>query len=380
MLTHHLSLARVQIVGRSKLLVVCFVFLVSYAAAQPQNRNQSDAVPKIRNTSSVLVESKIDSLLALMTPEEKAGQLTQFSGDWWSNSNRTSTIKDEHRALIKQGKIRSFLNVYGSEVTIEVQRMAVEESRLRIPLLFGFDVIHGFRTTFPIPLAEAASWDPAAVEQSARIAATEASAVGIHWTFGPMVDIARDPRWGRIAEGSGEDPYLGAVLAAARVRGFQGRDFTGNDAILACAKHFAAYGGAEGGRDYNTVDISERTFREVYLAAFKAAVEAGVATLMSSFNEVAGVPSSANRELLTEILRNEWSFNGFVVSDWNSIGQLHTHGVAATRAEAGILALNAGLDMDMESTIYRDHLAQLLREARPLVLRKRLPLPNNLKL
>ncbi|MDZ7289738.1 MAG: glycoside hydrolase family 3 C-terminal domain-containing protein [candidate division KSB1 bacterium] len=355
------SLAGMQIVKKSKLLLIGVLVLATHASAPSQNLTQFDATS---NPLSTPVESKIDSLLALMTLEEKAGQLTQFSRDWWSNANRTGIIKDEHRPLLKQGRIGSFLNVYGSEVTKEIQRMAVEESRLHIPLLFGFDVIHGFRTTFPIPLAEAASWDPAAVEQSARVAATEAAAAGVHWTFAPMVDIARDPRWGRIAEGSGEDPYLGSVMAAARVRGFQGHDFSGNNSILACAKHFAAYGGAEGGRDYNTVDMSERTLREIYLAPFKAAVDAGAATLMSSFNEISGIPSSANRWLLSDLLRHEWGFNGFVVSDWNSIGELHTHGLAATPPEAGMLALTAGVDMDMEGSVYVHHLPQLVREGK----------------
>jgi len=219
-------------------------------------------------------EQHIDSLIASMTLEEKAGQLSQFSGGW-TNMSTNSTVTAEQRAMVKEGKVGSFLNVFGSDITRELQRIAVEDSRMRIPLLYGFDVIHGFRTTFPIPLAEASSWDPEAVEKAERTAAVEAAAAGIHWTFAPMLDIARDPRWGRIAESSGEDPYLGSAMARARVKGFQGENGLADNAVLACAKHFAAYGAAEGGREYNTVDISERSLRETYLPPFKAALDAG---------------------------------------------------------------------------------------------------------
>jgi beta-glucosidase len=230
--------------------------------------------------------------------------------------------------------------------------------------MFGLDVIHGFKTTFPIPLAEAASWDPDVVELSARVSATEAAAAGVNWTFAPMVDIARDPRWGRIAEGSGEDPYLGAVMAAARVHGFQGTSLADSSSIAACAKHYAGYGAAEGGRDYNTADVPERTLRDVYLVPFKAALDAGAATFMASFNEIDGVPSSGSRFLLTTILRGEWKFDGFVVSDWNSIGELIPHGFVANPGEAAERAINAGLDMDMESHCYRDSLESLLVQGR----------------
>ncbi|MDP2886536.1 MAG: glycoside hydrolase family 3 N-terminal domain-containing protein [Ignavibacteria bacterium] len=300
-----------------------------------------------------LIDRRVDSLLALMTVDEKVGQLVQYSG--------TSAQRE---TLVRQGRIGSFLNVLGTNSTREVQRIAVDESRLKIPLIFGFDVIHGYRTTFPIPLATACSWDLALIEKAERIAATEATAAGVHWTFSPMVDIARDPRWGRIAEGAGEDPYLGSAVAAARVRGFQGPNLRSPTSLLACAKHFAAYGGAEGGRDYNTVDISERTLREIYLPPFKAAVDAGAGSLMCSFNEIAGMPSSANRTLLTDILRGEWKFDGFVVSDWNSIGELLQHGVAADLKEAAVLGLKAGVDMDMEADAYHNHLAAALREDR----------------
>jgi beta-glucosidase len=240
----------------------------------------------------------------------------------------------------------------------------VTQSRLKIPLLLGYDVIHGYRTTFPIPLAEASTWDPPAVEAAAHVAAREAAAAGLNWTFAPMVDIARDPRWGRIAEGAGEDPYLGSVMAAARVRGFQGADLRAPDAVLATAKHFAAYGGAEAGRDYNTVDISERTLRETYLPPFRAALDAGAGSIMTSFNEIAGVPSTANRWLVTTLLRGEWKFRGLVVSDWTSIDELRNHGIAGSRAEAGRRALAAGVDVDMVSHIYVDDLPALVRAGR----------------
>jgi len=298
-------------------------------------------------------DHSVDSLLALMTLDEKVGQLVQYSG-----------VSAEHEALLRQGKIGSFLNIVGAKATREVQRIAVEETRLRIPLIFGLDVIHGFRTTFPIPLATACSWDLAMIEKSERVAAVEATAAGVNWTFSPMVDIARDPRWGRIAEGAGEDQYLGAAIAAARVRGLQGTDPQSPTSLLACAKHFAAYGGAEGGLDYNTVDISERTLREIYLPPFRAAVDAGAGSLMCSFNEISGIPSSANRKLLTDILRGEWKFDGFVVSDWNSIGELVQHGVAGNLKDAALLGLKAGVDMDMEADAYHNHLTTLVKEGR----------------
>lgn len=306
------------------------------------------------------IDKRVDSVLALMTLDEKIGQLNQLSyGSGWGPTVKVN-IKDEYINLIREGKVGSFFNASGAELTKELQKIAIEESRLKIPLIFGLDVIHGFRTTFPVPIAEASTWNPELVELSAHYQALEASAAGIHWTFSPMVDIARDPRWGRIMEGSGEDPYLGSIMAEARVKGYQGDLSTQN--IIACPKHFAAYGGAEGGRDYNTVDISEVTFRDVYLRPFKAAFDAGALTTMASFNEIAGVPSSANKHLLTDILRNEWNFKGFVVSDWNSVGELVPHGVAENLKDAGNLAINAGLDMDMESRSYITHLFELVKE------------------
>jgi beta-glucosidase len=305
------------------------------------------------------IEHAIDSILARLSTDEKIGQLVQYSGGFATGPSARQA-NEERRALLREGKIGSLLNVIGAEETHELQRIAVEESRSKIPLLFGLDVIHGFKTTFPIPLAEAASWDLQAVELSARVSAREAAAAGVHWTFAPMVDIARDPRWGRIAEGSGEDTYLGSLMAAARVRGFQGSSLLDPTTLLACPKHFAAYGATEGGRDYNTVDMSEQTLRDVYLPPFKAALDAGAGTIMASFNEISGVPSSGSRLLMTTVLRDEWKFDGFVVSDWGSIGELIVHGFAADPTDAARIAINAGLDMDMESRCFADHLRSLV--------------------
>ncbi len=302
-------------------------------------------------------EAFIDSLLAQMTVEEKLGQLTQYTG---YVDVTGPTVQQAGEEAIRAGAVGSFLNVVGAEATHRIQRIAVEESRLGIPLIFGHDVIHGLRTIFPVPLAEAASWNPEAVEHAARIAAREAAASGLHWTFAPMVDVARDARWGRIVEGSGEDPYLGSVMAIARVRGFQGTDLSADTTILATAKHFAAYGGAEAGRDYNIVEANDRTMRETYLPPFKAAVDAGVATLMSSFNEIGGVPSTANHWLMTDLLRGEWGFDGFVVADYTAVWELLHHGVAADSADAGRLALTAGVDMSMVDGIYIRNLPPLV--------------------
>jgi beta-glucosidase len=309
------------------------------------------------------IDGRVDSVLSKMTLEEKIGQLNQYTAGW-NTGTSTAKAKNSNEEIVKQGKIGSFLNIIGVENTKRLQKIAVEESRTKIPLLFGLDVIHGYKTTFPTPLAEASSWDVKAVEKSARWQAIEASSAGIHWTFNPMVDIARDPRWGRITEGSGEDPYLGSLMSAARVKGYQGDNLSSENTIAACVKHFAGYGGAEGGRDYNTVDISERTFRDVYLRPYKAAVDAGVVTVMTSFNEIGGIPSSSNKNLLTKILRDEWKFKGFIVSDWNSIGELIPHGVAKDSKQAAELAINAGLDMDMQAGAYLIHLQELVKEGK----------------
>ena len=302
------------------------------------------------------VESRVNAVLARMTLEEKLGQLQQLDGE--ANGN----FRPEHLELVRKGLLGSTLNVRGAQRTNQLQRVAMNESRLKIPVLFGFDVIHGYRTIFPIPLAEASSWDPALAERSATVAAQEANNAGLRWTFAPMVDIARDPRWGRITEGAGEDPFLGAAFARARVRGFQGDDYSAADRVLACAKHWVAYGDAEGGRDYNTTDVSENTLREIYFPPFKAAVDAGVATLMSSFNAINGVPASANRFTLTKVLRDEWKFDGFVVSDYTSVRELINHGTAANEEEAAAAALNAGVDMEMVSRSYNQFGPQLLKQ------------------
>jgi len=266
--------------------------------------------------------------------------------------------------MIRRGQLGSTLNVRGAKRTNELQHIAVEQSRLKIPVLFGFDVIHGYRAIFPISLGESASWDPATVERAASIAAAESAASGVRWTFAPMVDIARDPRWGRISEGAGEDPYLGAAMARARVRGFQGSDYGAAGKIVACAKHWVGYGAAEGGRDYNTTDISQRRLREVYFPPFKAAVDAGVGTFMSAFNDLNGVPTSANPFTLTKVLRGEWKFDGFVVSDYESIRELINHGVVVDEMDAARAALNAGVDMEMVSRLYAKYASQLIREGK----------------
>jgi beta-glucosidase len=307
------------------------------------------------------IDDKVTTLLRQMTLKEKVGQLTQFSN---GDATGPDNVKVDQNELAARGGIGSMLNVSGAKACNELQRQAVERSRLKIPILFGFDVIHGHRTVYPIPLGLSATWDPKIAERCARMAAVEATADGIRWTFSPMVDIARDARWGRIAEGSGEDPYLGSLMAAACVRGYQGKDLSDSTSMLACAKHYVAYGGAEGGREYNSADMSERTLREVYLPPFKAAVEAGAGTIMSAFNTLQGIPASANRHTLTDILRTEWGFRGFVVSDWDSIGELVQHGVALDGREAALKALTAGVDMDMQSNLYDTKLPELVQSGR----------------
>ena len=315
-------------------------------------------LPAFASPQQSTVETRINALIARMTLEEKLGQLQQLDGE--ANGN----YRPEHIELVRRGLLGSTLNVRGARKTNELQRIAVEQSRLKIPLIFGFDVIHGYRTIFPVPLAEAASWDPVIVERAAAVAAAEASAAGVRWTFAPMVDIARDARWGRIVEGAGEDPYLGAVMAGARVRGFQGRDYSAPDRVVACAKHWVAYGAAEGGRDYNTTDMSEIRLREVYLPPFKAALDAGVGTFMSAFNDLNGVPASANPFTLTKVLRGEWKFDGFVVSDYESIREMINHGLVADEAEAARAALSAGVDMEMVSRLYGKYAPRLIREGK----------------
>ncbi len=321
---------------------------------------QAPATTAPRFSADPAIEANVTALLARMTLEEKVGQLAQFSSQQFATGPAAPA---DVLAEIKAGRVGSMLNVVGADYVRRMQTVALKETRLGIPLLFGYDVIHGYRTIFPIPLAQSASWDLEAMEQAERVAAIEASAAGVHWTFAPMMDIARDPRWGRIAEGSGEDTFLGSQIAAARVRGFQG-DLSRPDMILACAKHFAAYGAVQAGRDYHTTDVPVRTLREVYLPPFKAAVDAGVATVMAAFNDIDGVPASGNPFLFDQVLRKEWGFDGFVVSDWTSIRELINHSFAEDDREAGLKAFTAGVDMDMESRIFYPQLVQLVKEGR----------------
>lgn len=320
--------------------LVCFI-AISATYAQPKS-----------------IPQKVEALLKKMTLAEKFGQLNQYNGDWAATGPVTTDVGNKLDA-IKRGEVGSILNIVGVQHTRVFQEAAMK-SRLKIPLLFGQDVIHGYSVTFPIPLAEAASWDLDAIKKSARIAATEAAAGGVHWTFAPMVDIARDPRWGRVMEGAGEDPYLGSLIATARVKGFQGNGLGNLDAVMACAKHFTAYGAAIGGRDYNSVDMSLRTLWEIYLPPFKAALDAGVGTFMNSFNDLNGTPASASHYLQRDILKNKWGFKGFVVSDWGSIGEMINHGYVKDNYEAAEAAINAGNDMDMESRSYINNLAKLV--------------------
>ena len=307
------------------------------------------------------IDQKVTELMAKMTLEEKIGQLNQYNDDITATGPIT---KDADKAgQVRAGKLGSILNAIGAKNTKNWQDQAMQ-SRLKIPLLFGQDVIHGFRTTFPIPLGETATWDMNLIEKSARIAATEASAYGIHWTFAPMVDIGRDPRWGRVMEGAGEDTYLGTLVGKARVKGFQGNGLGNKDAVMACAKHFAAYGAAVGGRDYNSVDMSLRQLHETYLPPFKAVSDMGVATFMNSFNDINGIPATGNKYIQRDLLKGAWNFQGFVVSDWGSIGEMIPHGFAKDNKEAALKAILAGSDMDMESRSYTNHLAELVKEGK----------------
>jgi beta-glucosidase len=338
-------------------LVLTAAMTLACAGRSPPSSASDVKPPRSADRGSRLA----DSLLRLMTIEEKLGQLTMAPAEW-NQTGPAAPAGGEQQ--VRDGRIGSFLSFWGAAPTRRMQRVAVEQSRLHIPLLFAHDVIHGWRTVFPVPLAEAASFDPAAVEGAARIAAVEATGYGVHWTFAPMVDIARDPRWGRVVEGSGEDPFLGSAMAAARVRGFQGRDLSAANTMLATPKHFAAYGAAEGGRDYNTADVSERSLWEVYLPPFEAAVRAGAGSIMAAFNDIGGTPAHASQWLLTDVLRRRWGFTGMVVSDWAGVEQLGAHGIAATRAEAAARALEAGVDIEMSTDLYRTDLPAAVRAGR----------------
>nr|MBA2621836.1 beta-glucosidase BglX [Acidobacteriota bacterium] len=331
---------------------ICFLLLLFCLISV--NRSGGFAQRKAVSPQNA-IERKINELLSKMTLAEKLGQLQQLDGEG------DGRFRPEHLELARKGLLGSTLNVRGAKNVNDLQKAALE-SRLKIPILTGFDVIHGYRTVFPIPLGETASWDLQAVERAASIAAAEARSAGVHWTFAPMVDIARDPRWGRIMEGAGEDSFLGSLMAQARVKGFQGTDMSANNRVMATAKHFAAYGAAEAGRDYNTVDMSERTLRETYLPPFKAAKDAGAGSFMTSFNDLNGIPATANPFLLRQILRDEWKFDGLVVSDYTAVKELIAHGLAADDKEAAMYALNAGTDMEMVSRFYNQHGEQLLKE------------------
>ncbi|HEX8765400.1 MAG TPA: glycoside hydrolase family 3 N-terminal domain-containing protein, partial [Candidatus Acidoferrum sp.] len=314
--------------------------------------------PSAPALSEAGIEKKIDELLHKMTLEEKVGQLVQYSA---GQPTGPGTGRTDYDDMIRKGEVGALFNITTAKQVNAFQHVAVEQSRLHIPLLFGLDVIHGFRTEFPVPLGLSASWNPDLIQQTARVAAQEASASGIRWAFSPMVDISRDARWGRMTEGAGEDPYLGSVMARAYVRGYQGTRLDAPDSIAACAKHFVGYGAAEGGRDYNSTEISEHTLRQFYLPPFHAAVEEGAATIMSAFNSLNAVPASANPFTLTQILRQEWGFQGIVDSDYTSLGELINHGIANDGATAARKAFLAGVDMDMVSSLYHDHLAQLVK-------------------
>ncbi|WP_026708222.1 beta-glucosidase BglX [Flavobacterium frigidarium] len=327
--------------------------------------SQKVIAPMNAISATSILDKKVDSVLKLMTLEEKVGQLNQYNGFW----EITGPTPKEGQAAkkyndLKKGLVGSMLNVKGVKDVKALQKIAVEETRLGIPLIFGFDVIHGYKTISPIPLAEAASWDLEAIKKSAEVAAEEASAVGLNWTFAPMVDVARDARWGRVMEGAGEDPFLGSKIAVARVQGFQGQDLSANNTILACAKHFAGYAFAEAGRDYNTVDVSETILQNIIFPPFKAAADAGVRTFMNSFNELNGIPATGNKYLQRDILKGDWKFDGFIVSDWGSINEMIPHGYAKDSKQAAEIAINAGSDMDMESNAYVEHLVTLVQEGK----------------
>lgn len=345
------SLHRIQ-----RLAVVALACAIGSISVSAQTGSQSTA--KAGSINDPALDARVEAILRKMTLDEKVGQLVQYSA---GQPTGPGTGRSDYDDMVAKGQVSSFLNVIDPHQINAYQRIAIEKTRLHIPILFGLDVLHGFRTDFPIPLGLASTWDPSIVEKAARVAAMETSADGIRWTFSPMVDIARDARWGRIAEGSGEDPFLGSAMAAAYVRGYQGDRLDAPDSIAACAKHFVGYGAAEAGRDYNSTEISEHTLRQYYLPPFHAAVDAGVASVMSAFNSLNGIPSTANPFTLKQVLRNEWGFKGLVVSDWDAVGELIPHGVAIDGEAAARKAFLAGVDMDMVSSLYHDHLPQILK-------------------
>jgi len=346
-----------SLLHRSAIAASVFLLGPLTPSPAPSSERAPEAASARTGLSDSGTEKKIEELLRKMTLDEKVGQLVQYSA---GQPTGPGTGRTDYEDMIRKGEVGALFNITTARQVNAFQHIAVEQSRLRIPLLFGLDVIHGFRTEFPIPLGLASSWDPDLVQQTARVAAREASASGVRWAFSPMVDIARDARWGRMAEGSGEDPYLGMAMARAYVRGYQGARLDAPDSIAACPKHFVAYGAAEGGRDYNSVEISEHTLRQFYLPPFHAAIDEGAATLMSAFNSLNAVPASANPFTLTQILRGEWGFQGIVDSDYTALAELMAHGIANDGATAARKAFLAGVDMDMVSSLYHDHLAQLV--------------------
>jgi beta-glucosidase len=346
-----------QALTRGSICVVLSAVLSVALFAQTSTSSKQMLPGPARGVDDPSINTRVDSILRRMTVEEKVGQLVQYSA---GQPTGPGTGRTDYDDMIARGQIGSLFNVVDPHEINKYQKIAMEKSRLHIPILFGLDVIHGFKTEFPIPLGLASTWDPTIVEKAARVAAMEASADGIRWTFSPMVDIARDARWGRMAEGAGEDPFLGSAMAAAYVRGYQGPRLDASDSIAACVKHYVGYGAAEAGRDYNTTEISEHTLRQFYLPPFHAAMEAGTASLMSAFNSLNGVPSTANPFTLKQVLRKEWGFRGLVVSDWNAVGELIPHGIAADGATAARKAFLAGVDMDMVSSLYHENLQQIV--------------------
>ncbi|NJW52136.1 beta-glucosidase BglX [Salinimicrobium oceani] len=339
---------------KKRILLLACLFPAFTATAQDAEIQSS-----IKN-----VEKKVDSVLSLMTLEEKVGQMVQYSGTWDLTGPATGDQNQYRKEQLKKGLVGSMLNVLSVDATREAQKLVMENSRIKIPLMFGYDVIHGYKTMFPVPLGETASWDLEAMEETARISALEAAADGVNWTFAPMIDISRDARWGRIMEGAGEDPYLTSRVAEAKVRGYQSDDLSNPASIAATAKHFAGYGFAEAGRDYNTVHVGENELHNTILPPFKAAAKAGVATFMNSFNDIDGTPSTGNKILQREILKGNWDWDGFIVSDWASIAEMRDHGFAEDLTHAAEIAVKAGSDMDMEGSAYETGLVELVEEGK----------------
>tara|TARA_R110002049_G_scaffold138450_2_gene298538 strand:- start:420 stop:2732 length:2313 start_codon:yes stop_codon:yes gene_type:complete len=344
---------------KNTLYLAIFIFIVFlFSCSEKKSLSTSDS------NLDAKIEQKIDSVLALMTLKEKIGQMVQYNGSWDLTGPPSNVSNKEKLEKLKNGGVGSMLNVVSVAATRKAQKTVMENSRLKIPLIFGYDVIHGYKTIFPIPLGESASWDLELIKKSASVAAGEASAAGLHWTFAPMIDISRDARWGRIMEGSGEDTYLTTQIGVARIQGFQGDDLSNESTIAACAKHFAGYGFAEAGRDYNTVSVGEFELHNTILPPFKAAAKAGVATFMNSFNEIDGVPATGHKILQRDILKEAWNWNGFIVSDWGSIAEMISHGYAKDKMHASEIAVKAGSDMDMESYAYEANLEQLVEQGR----------------